>query len=189
MNVPTVRGGWRCVMSDPPWRYDDVGSRMAPQYKGKGRRYSHYETMALEDIKAIRVVDVVARDAWLFLWAPNSFVLDFQAQQVAIAWGFIPRQLVPWVKIAKNGGLRIGGGHYTRVCSEMLLVCVRGRVKPRDRGVAGALLEPRSVHSRKPDAQYAMIERLCRGPRLEIFARRRWPKWIAVGNQLPQVSA
>jgi N6-adenosine-specific RNA methylase IME4 len=38
-------------------------------------------------------------------------------------------------------------------------------------------------HSRKPDEQYELIESCSPGPRLELFARGRRPKWASWGNQ------
>ena len=39
-------------------------------------------------------------------------------------------------------------------------------------------------HSRKPDEQYAKIERLYDGPYLELFARRARPGWDVWGNEV-----
>jgi len=44
------------------------------------------------------------------------------------------------------------------------------------------LVAPKSTHSRKPDVSYTLIERLCPGPYLELFARRPREGWTSWGN-------
>jgi len=181
-----IEDGWQTVLADPAWSFDDRGSRMAPEYAGNGRAYKHYETMKLDEICALPVKLIAAENAWLWLWAPNAFVLDGSASKVAQAWGFKPKQLITWTKIGKEGQPVFGGGHYTRVCTEQLVLCVRGKVKPLSRGVAGAILAPRSKHSRKPDEQYGLIESVSPGPFLEMFARSRHSdQWSVWGNEAP----
>lgn len=177
-----------CLLADPPWRYADQGTRLSPQYEGQQRKSrARYETMSLADIEGLgdSVRRVSAPDAFLFLWTTNSFLVDGAAPTVMRTWGFVPKQIIPWVKLTKAGRPHIGAGHYTRVCSEMLLLGVRGRPPRLSASVAGAILAPRAEHSAKPDAQYGLIEQLCEGPRLEMFARRRRAGWVAWGDQAP----
>lgn len=159
---------------------------MAPDYLGKGRGRSRYATMPLSAICQMRVADVVADNAVLLLWAPNAIVLDGDATKVALAWGFKPKQLIPWVKTAASGKPRLGGGHYTRVVTEQLLLCTRGSVKSRRRDIAGIVFAQRGEHSAKPDESYEMVEQLFPGPYLELFARRRRSEaWAVWGNEAP----
>lgn len=44
---------------------------------------------------------------------------------------------------------------------------------------------PRGAHSEKPPDLHRALERLCRGPRLELFARAARPGWTAWGNEAP----
>ena len=61
------------VYADPPWRYK-VYSK-----KGLGRSAeSHYPTMSLEDIKALPIGELAAKDCALFMWN------NFPSMQVAI---------------------------------------------------------------------------------------------------------
>lgn len=174
-------GPFRAILADPPWSYRDRGSRMAPSHAG------HYQVQDLDTVKAMGslVSLLAAPDAFLFLWVPNSLVLDGTGQAVARAWGFEPKQLIPWIKTTADGTKpRLGAGHYTRVVSEQLVLCRRGRAKVLDRGVPGYIWAPRREHSRKPDEQYSYIERLAAGPYLELYARQEWPGWQAWGNQI-----
>ena len=51
-------------------------------------------------------------------------------------------------------------------------------------GVRQLIVHPRMEHSRKPDAAHQRIEQLYQGPYCELFARRPYPGWVCVGNQL-----
>lgn len=45
------------------------------------------------------------------------------------------------------------------------------------------VISPRREHSRKPDEVFTRIERLARGPYLEMFSRESRPGWDAWGDQ------
>jgi N6-adenosine-specific RNA methylase IME4 len=186
--IPFRLGGWPVIAADPPWAFQDAGTRLAPDYAGDQRAAAGgaelYQTMPLAAIERLPVSP--ADDAVLFLWCPNVLVLEGVATRVARSWGFEPKQLVPWVKTDAAGKPRLGGGHYTRVVTEQLIVCTRGSVKVLRRDVPGVIFAPRGRHSAKPDRSYQMIEELVRGPYLELFARRRYsPAWTCWGDQAP----
>lgn len=186
---------YRVILADPPWSFKDNGTRLNPSYEGRGRPGSPapYETMSLDAIRALRgwVRSIAFPDSFLFLWAPNSMVLEGQAQAVAIEWGFTPKQLIPWTKLDKSGKPKFGGGHYTRVCTEQLILCRRGKAKVKvlnEPGEISAQAGPRPVgakHSSKPDESYRKIERLSDGPYIELFARRKFSEsWDVWGNEV-----
>jgi N6-adenosine-specific RNA methylase IME4 len=88
---------------------------------------------------------------------------------------------------------RTGLGHYTRGVTEHMILATRGRPKIfiKDQGVSNLLLEEDTVllasptgHSRKPEASYQLIERVCPGPYLELFARQKREGWTSWGNEL-----
>ena len=178
-----------CILADPAWPFSDKGSRMTPSYSGNGRKRAHYKTMSLADIMAMPVEKLASQDAHLWLWCPNALVLDGSATKVARAWGFEPKQLIPWLKTDSNGKPRLGGGHYTRVCTEQLVLAVRGKAPPLWRGEPGIIIAERSRHSEKPIESYELIERISPAPRLELFARRRYGRWSIWGNELESVKA
>jgi N6-adenosine-specific RNA methylase IME4 len=95
------------------------------------------------------------------------------------AWGFTYRGCVTWIKN------RYGLGQYLRNQTEHLLFGVRGKAPIQFRGQGTWFYAPFHGHSRKPDEQFAIIERCSPGPYLELFARRRRPGWSAWGNELP----
>lgn len=96
--LPVIPGGWPCVLADPPWRFRDRGSRIAPDQRRKRLGRKGYRTLTSEQIADLPVRDVVARDALLFLWSTSAHLLDGSSPTVARAWGFEPKATIVWVK-------------------------------------------------------------------------------------------
>ncbi|MBQ1089640.1 MT-A70 family methyltransferase [Streptomyces sp. B93] len=167
---PDVPRRFRTILADPPWETHQQGA------KGAGR---HYRLMSLECIKEMPVGDLAEADSFLFLWTTNTVLRD--AYDVAEAWGYVPRVPITWVKF------RLGLGHYARNSTEHLLLCTRGKPSIRFRSQPTWINAPVQEHSRKPDEQYAVIERISEGPFCELFARRRPPSnrdWFVWGNEI-----
>jgi N6-adenosine-specific RNA methylase IME4 len=191
------------ILADPAWKLNNQGTRIAPAYAGAQREDARYEVMGNEAIFAMGswVQSISEDDAILVLWVINNLILDGVGQACARAWGFEPKQLIPWTKVSQSTGEpRFGGGNYTRVCSEQMILATRGRATKliADKGVAGAFLEPGGItgsfvelrgneHSRKPDSQYELVERLV-GPHVrkaELFGRRAREGYDVYGDQAP----
>lgn len=135
--------------------------------------------MSLKDIKVMPVGDLAAPDAHLWLWVTNATLRD--GYDVAEAWGFTVRSPLTWIKF------RMGLGKYLRNSTEHLLFATRGRAPVNFRSQPTWINAPVQEHSRKPDEQYAVIERISHGPYLELFARRRPPSnadWSVWGNEI-----
>lgn len=176
--LPRARGGWRCLVADPPWSFSDRATRGAAE--------RHYPTMSGIEIANMPVREVVAADAVLALWAPDTH-LEL-ALAVAKAWGFTFRHLVVWGKV-RNGRIQIGLGHRFRKSHEVALLCDRGRPAVLSHAEPSLILAPRTRHSAKPPDLHASLERYCAGPRLELFARAARPGWTAWGNEAPAIVA
>lgn len=182
------------ILADPPWTYNDQGTRLSPAYEGKQRKSGkRYNTMTLDEICALGdwVQSIVADDAILLLWSTHP-LKQTHPWPVIKAWGFRYSTAIPWVKArwsekAQRFIYHIGGGKTTRSCSEELLVCTRGKGASLvvDRGIPGAIIAPRTKHSVKPKEQYVIAERMVPGgPFLEIFARAARTGWDAWGDQV-----
>lgn len=170
----------RVLVADPPWQFDDD---LPGDLRGAS---SHYDTLDLAGIKAFPL-PALEEDAILFLWRVAS--MPEEALAVCRAWGFTPKTEAVWVKTAAPKPdqpirLAFGMGRYTRAAHETCLIATRGRPKVRDRGVRSVFFAPRGAHSAKPDAFYALVERLADGPFAELFARRAREGWIQYGNEL-----
>lgn len=140
--------------------------------------------MSIETISALPISQWAAEDAWLFLWATTPMLP--QALQVMSAWGFsYSGNAFAWVKLNPSGvGFHTGLGFTTRKNIELCILGKRGKPRIAAHDVRELIVAPRREHSRKPDAQYERIERLCRGPYLEVFARQQWSGWCAIGDEI-----
>jgi N6-adenosine-specific RNA methylase IME4 len=178
--LPETPGGFKTVLADPPWRYDNRTGKVAPEH----RRLDRYSTLDLAAIKAIHVASCVADDAHLYLWVPNSLLPNGLA--VMEAWGFRYISNLVWMKRRKDGGPDGRGvGFYFRNVTELLLFGVRGRMRTLSPGRRQVnVIETRKrEHSRKPDEQYDLIEACSPGPRLELFARYPRDGWTVWGEE------
>jgi N6-adenosine-specific RNA methylase IME4 len=180
-----VAGGFRAVLADPPWRFQNRTGKVAPEH----RRLDRYDTMTTDEICALPVEHVVAENAHLYLWVPNALLPE--GLRVMRSWGFRYVSNLVWAKRRKDGGPDGRGvGFYFRNVTEPILFGVRGSMRtlaPGRRQVN--IIETRKrEHSRKPDEQYQIIQSCSPGPYLEIFARYPQPGWYAWGDEsLPEV--
>jgi N6-adenosine-specific RNA methylase IME4 len=157
---------YRTILADPPWGTPN-------QLDGAKR---HYPLMTLTAIKTLRVQDLTADDAHLWLWVTNA---DWREQLTVMeAWGFTYRSCLTWIKP------RFGRGWYLRNQTEHLLLGTRGNAPLLFAGQGTWFYAPLQEHSHKPEEQYAIIERCSPGPYLELFARRRRPGWDVWGNEV-----
>ncbi len=171
-------GGFTFIMADPPWRFEyfnqETGAERGPD--------AHYETMELEEIMAMPVEMLAAKDCLLWLWCTHPNVP--QAMKVMDAWGFSWTTSGCWSKRnPETGKLAFGTGHVLRCASEPFLIGSRGR--PRTSRKVRTLIEGRRrEHSRKPDEAYAAAELLMPGARrLDMFSRQARPGWTNWGNE------
>ena len=182
MYAPLPKGKFACVAVDPPWSYGSDRGRGDDAKRNVSSR--HYDTLTFEELSKLPLADSLAGDCFLFNFATSSFLPE--AISLTRIWGFEYKQTIPWVKMTNDMSRpRMGTGSYFRNCAEFLIVGRRGRPKVLDRGVMGAFLTPRPPkHSQKPQEIFDSIERLCGGPRLEIFARSPREGWTVWGNEV-----
>lgn len=171
------------IYADPPWQFQNRTGKVAPEHK----RLMRYETMTLDDIKALPVADIAGEKAHLYLWVPNALLPDGLA--VMDAWGFEYKANIIWEKVRKDGGPDGRGvGFYFRNVTEMLLFGIRKNSAP-NRTLAPARSQVNIVrsmkreHSRKPDEIIPIIEACSSAPRIELFARGIRDGWAMWGNQ------
>jgi N6-adenosine-specific RNA methylase IME4 len=178
--LPTVEGGFRTVLADPPWRFTNRTGKVAPEH----RRLDRYSTLTVEDISALGVKDIVADAAHLYLWVPNALLPE--GMRVLEAWGFRYVSNIVWAKRRKDGGPDGRGvGFYFRNVTELILFGVRGsmRTLAPARSQVNMIETRKREHSRKPDEQYDLIEACSPGPYLEMFARYPQEGWVAWGDE------
>lgn len=159
------------VYADPPWRYEFSSDRMDDIE-------SHYQTMAIDDIKAMDLSAITTDDAILFLWATSPMLKH--GLDVIEAWGFTYRTCAVWDK------QHMGMGYYFRQQHELLLVATKGSIPTPSPQVrpSSVISVKKTEHSVKPECVYTMIEAMYPGlAKVELFARNQRQGWISWGNQ------
>jgi N6-adenosine-specific RNA methylase IME4 len=174
---------YNTIYADPPWRFTNRTGKVAPEHK----RLARYETMTLDDIKALPVQEIAGEKAHLYLWVPNALLPDGLA--VMDSWGFEYKGNIVWEKIRKDGQPDGRGvGFYFRNVTEMLLFGIRKKSAPNRtlapaRSQVNLIRTQKREHSRKPDEIIPIIEACSAGPRIELFARGVRPGWDMWGDQ------
>ncbi len=171
--LPTAR--FDVIVIDPPWRYE----KRVEDATHRGR--NPYPDMSTEEICALPVARHAEASCLLWLWTTNAFM-----RQVFVcldAWGFQEKTILTWVKD------RMGVGDWLRGRSEHCILAVRGKPLVMLTNQTTVLEAPLREHSRKPEAFYALVEALCPGTKLEMFAREARDGWQAWGAEAPASAA
>lgn len=159
------------IYADPPWMPGQTGKRGASE---------KYGLMSTEAICKMPVAELADANAVLLLWVVNNGLQD--GLDVMKAWGFRYVTNAVWDKYYMGLGNHFRGSH------EILLLGVKGSVRPKFRGQKSVFQEPRLTHSSKPQEVIQKIVRMYDGPYLELFARQRpncREAWAVWGNQIP----
>lgn len=167
--APLPEGPFRVVVVDPPWRYDTAVE------KSGLRGLVDYADMSIEEICALPVAKLAHADAALWLWTTNSFMRA--AYRCLDAWGFEEKTILTWDKE------RLGTGSWLRNTTEHCILAVRGRPVLELGSQPTLIREKRREHSRKPEAFYRLVESLCPGSKVELFARGSRPAWTSWGAE------
>jgi N6-adenosine-specific RNA methylase IME4 len=192
------------VYTDPPREFRvDSG-------EGEIRRAERrYDTMSIDEIKALPVADLAAANCALLMWValpelPGGLKVikawRFEYKTVAIVW-LKSNEGATVIELAGNG-LFSGKGDWTCANVEVCLLATKGNPSRLDNAVHQVVVAPAGEHGRKPEEVRKRIERLFAGPYLELFARgtvEGWTTWAekaanpeALANvieQLPRVAA
>jgi hypothetical protein len=186
-----------CIVSDPGWSFRD--SLPGPKRGAK----KHYRCSSADEIIRLHIDllgtvirapggrrpgpvrgDIVpgtfkiADCSILFLWRVAS--MQDEALAVANACGYKVKSEIIWIKP------HIGMGHYVRNRHETCLICVRGTGISDliiDHSIPSDFEAPTGRHSEKPAEFYRIVERLGKGPRLELFARQQRKGWTFWGDE------
>lgn len=166
-----------------------------------------YGTMSDAEMRGLALKSLQT-DGYLFLWVTGR-AMELGRELLA-EWGYRRCSELVWIKTNQLQTLIRTGrtGHFLNHSKEHCLVGVKGdpgKLRFAAGGDDSASQQPRQQRgretsldcdvivsevretSRKPDAIYGIIERLCPGTRkCELFGRRNntQPGWITLGNQL-----
>jgi len=191
-------GEFAAISADPPWHFRAYTALTKSNWVSRRDAEKHYPVLGLEDIKAMPVKALAARNTHLFLWVTGPCLP--KAFEVMEAWGFRYSGVAfTWIKLKKSfdanaatllppfyfdSDFHTGLGLTTRKNAEICLLGRRGSPKRLSREVRELIIAPRREHSRKPEEAYDRIMQYGSGPYLELFARQRRAGWSSWGNQV-----
>jgi N6-adenosine-specific RNA methylase IME4 len=197
---------YNIIYLDPPWKYN---SRANHKTRFRGGACGHYPLMSMQEIAALRVPQLAAKNAAILMWCTFPYL----SEQIKLFdhWGFRYRtQFLTWIKLNPKGydqpkddpnyapgkqytlytdglfhSVFFGTGYYAKANPEVCLLGMRGQVPTISDAVSSVILAPRREHSRKPDEAYSRIEGVFGDvPRIELFARHRAAGWSVAGNSI-----
>lgn len=195
--LPTIEGGWGFIKADPPWNFRSWVANANLESSRAAER--HYRTMTLDEIAAMPVKQIAAKNAHLALWITSPFLIAGYHLKIMRAWGFKPSStFVVWVKLKRSAGgeqlqlitlselhrfLHFGQGHTTRKNVEICVLGRRGNARRIAKDVPELIVTPVREHSRKPDEAFERAQRYADGPYLELFSREERDGWTTWGNE------
>jgi N6-adenosine-specific RNA methylase IME4 len=184
---------YNVIYVDPPWKIKagrplkgykmENGKQLFLPTSNKSRD-TEYPSMSIEQIKALKVSEITADDAHLYMWVTNSHLPH--AFEIIKHWGFQYSTTIVWAKNRMGGGL---GGTF-KITTEYLLFAKKGKLKALKtidstwHNVKRTYENGYPKHSKKPDYFYDLIEQTSPGLKLEMFARQKREGWHIWGNEL-----
>lgn len=195
------RNHFAAIMADPPWHFRARTALQVGNWTSRRDAEKHYPVMGWQDIAAMPVKVLAAKDAHLFLWTTGPCLR--QAFDVIESWGFRYSAVAfTWIKLKRSfnvsqlrfipttaSDLHVGLGLTTRKNTEFCLLGRRGNAHRNAKDVREVILAPVREHSRKPDEAARRIERYCDGPYVELFARSERRGWATWGNEVQKFRA
>lgn len=197
VNIYDTSNKYDIIYADPPWNYNDKNCA--------GAAAAQYATMKLDELAALPIPQIAAKNCVLFMWATYPKIED--AQALIKAWGFKYKSIAfQWVKLNKaadkakllqalqnsdslEAALQkicfFGLGRWTRGNTEPCLIAVKGKPARVSPGVGQLIFAPLGRHSAKPpEARNKIIELTGAGKRIELFARQHAPGFDCWGNEV-----
>ena len=168
-------GKYNIIYADPPWQYYMGG------YKNQSQ---HYDTLSIDELKAMPMDDITADNCILFLWV--TFPILDQVFDLIKWWGFNYSTVgFVWVKANKGGsGYFTGLGYWTRSNAEICLIATKGQIECKSHSISQIVYEPVGEHSAKPPIIREKIVSLVGDlPRIELFARQKAEGWDSWGEE------
>jgi N6-adenosine-specific RNA methylase IME4 len=172
--IPLPKKLYDVIVIDPPWGLKKIIREVRPNQKE-----FDYPTMTIEEIKAFPVKDVMTDNCHVFLWTTQKYLP--YAFDILKEWGLTYVLTMVW---HKNGGFQPFG--LPQYNCEFVLYAHKGNPKFIDTKAFNCCFNgERGKHSEKPDSFYDVIDRVCDGNKIDIFARKeRNKKWEVYGNEV-----
>lgn len=193
IDIFTTEKKYDIIYADPPWRYQDKSC--------EGACAKHYQTMGVDEICALPIANLAAKDCALFMWA--TYPQMHEALKVIAAWGFKYKTIAfQWVKLNRNVQVNnftiatvqdilhkvcfFGLGRWTRGNTECCLLATKGKPHRENNAVSQLIFAPLTKHSSKPPEARDRIKTLMGGgtQAIELFAREQVEGWDCWGDEV-----
>ena len=170
------------IYSDPPWQQTKSNVRKCRPNQTK---FLDYPTLSLDEISCIHNEHFAqaAEQHNVFVWTIDKFLFD--TEQIMKSAGYTLHARLIWDKT--NG---IAPAFTVRFTHEYLLwFYPKGKMLKPCKEAQGkyttVICERATVHSKKPEAAYVMLETMFPNAcKLELFARNKRDGWDSFGNEL-----
>ncbi len=175
---PLPEGPFRVIVADPPWLYE----KRQEDPSSRGLAGSHYPQMEFGSIADLDVPGLAHPDGCvLWLWTTNAHI--FEAGKLCELWGFTPKTILTWDKV------NMGTGDWLRGQTEHCVMAVKGSPTVALTNQTTILREKKTrEHSQKPLSFYVMVDALCPGSKVELFARQPVKGWSTWGAEKEKFS-
>lgn len=190
---PAPEGKFRVACIDFPWHFQGFGKTDEEKTRNPQR---HYPTMDVDHICSLPIMDVMEKDALVWMWITGPMLVAGAHSKIFRAYDLKPSAMgFVWIKTKKNfdietlhrtplleADLFCSTAFTTLQNAEFCLLARRGNGMPRlQRNIRQVIVEPVREHSRKPELSYKRIEAYSHGPRIDIFGGRPRDGWTYWG--------
>lgn len=156
--VTPPTGKYNVIVADPPWPTEGTP----------------YPVQTYDQIATLPVQDLADENCILWLWVINGLAdLGFSLIK---HWGFTHKTILTWDKRSSAPGWYLNGQ------TEHVLVAIKGNPTIVNAQHSTLLSASRREHSRKPDEFYELVDRICVGSKIDLYARQSrvgWDTWGA----------
>ena len=176
MELPNKK--YDLIVIDPPWNLRKLSHDSRPNQVD-----FPYETMTLDDIKAMDIKSLAKDQCWLFLWTTQKYL--FESKEILEGWGFKFLMTQVWEKtFGVSSGMALYGFRWN---AEFILVGFKGKAPElwvKNKPLIPLVFQAENIkHSRKPCRFYNMIADLGKD-KIDIFARSKREGWDVWGNEV-----
>lgn len=136
-----------------------------------------YNSMTLEELCNLPILEIVSKDSALFLWVTCPMMRE--GLQVMDAWGYQYKTKIYWRKI-----MSLGMGFWFRGQVEECWLGIKGKVPAFRLQIPNFIQTKALRHSQKPEEMREIIELTALTPRIELFARQKSEGWDVWGDEV-----
>jgi len=162
---------YNVIHIDPPWPLTFMSRKVRPNQKDMP-----YDLMTFEDIKNLPIESLCDESCFMFIWTTHKWLP--KTFELIEEWGFNYNCTITW---DKGVGFTPMGFMWS---TEFCLFCIKKGNKTRLKklGEKTIIKAKSKEHSRKPDAIFNLIDKVCDGKKIDVFARRKRFGWDTWGN-------